>query len=147
HPGFELGFGLLRADGSPKPAAAVMREAGALAAELDWDELDFAEPRAAIVRPSYLETTYPFSWEERGRMVHSLLAAYTLLRRAGLECAVVPETHPLDRFDLLLVPSTQKLLAPTWEKLAARAHAGANVYWSYFGGDYDFHQGMWCHLF
>ncbi|HJZ88175.1 MAG TPA: beta-galactosidase trimerization domain-containing protein [Polyangia bacterium] len=146
HP-FELGFGVLRADGSEKPAAGAVRAAGEWVRALDWDALDFFAPRAAIVRPSYLETTYPFSWEERSRMVHGLLSAYALARKAGLQAQVVPETHSLDRYDLILVPSTQKLLAPTWEKILLRAADGATVYWSYFGGDYDFHQGMWCHLF
>jgi hypothetical protein len=80
-------------------------------------------------------------------MLRTLTTAYALARKAGIEVAVVPETHSFDGFDLLLLPSTQKLLSPTWERLARRAEAGALVYWSYFGGDYDFHQGMWCRDF
>jgi hypothetical protein len=80
-------------------------------------------------------------------MIRTQLHAYAAARAAGLQVAVVQETHALDGFDLILVPATQKLLAPTWERLAQRAQEGATVYWSYFGGDYDFHQGMWCHLF
>lgn len=80
-------------------------------------------------------------------MVKGLLESYTLCRKAGIEAHVVSERLALDAYDLIIIPSTQKLLAPTWEKLRAAAHRGATVYWSYFGGDYDFHQGMWCHLF
>ena len=147
HHAFELGFGVMRADGSEKPVANVLREAGKLVQRLDWSQVEAPAPRTALLRPSYLETTYPFSWEERNRMIRTQLHAYAAARAAGLQVAVVPETHSLAGFDLILVPATQKLLAPTWERLAKRAQEGATVYWSYFGGDYDFHQGMWCHLF
>ena len=50
----------------------------------------------------------------------------------------------LDGYALVLVPSTQKLRVPTWHKLEAAARAGATVYWSYFSGDHEFHQGAWC---
>jgi endo-1,4-beta-mannosidase len=147
HHAFELGFGVTHADGTPKPVGAMLQEAGRLVAALPWAEVEAQTPRAALVRPSYLETTYPFSWEERSRMVHGQLQAYAMARKAGLEVAVLPESSSFADCDLILVPSTQKLLAPTWERLLARAQHGATVYWSYFGGDYDFHQGMWCHRF
>jgi endo-1,4-beta-mannosidase len=147
HHAFELGFGLVRHDGSTKPAAHAMRALAEQARSIDFAALDFAMPRVALVRPSYFETTYPFSWEDRGRMFGTLLAAFGLARAAGLQVDVVPETHELTAYDLILAPATQKLLSPTWERLAARAAGGATVYWSYFGGDYDFHQGMWCHNF
>ena len=49
-----------------------------------------------------------------------------------------------DGYAPVLVPSTQKLRVPTWHKLEAAARAGATVYWSYFSGENEFHQGAWC---
>ncbi len=67
-----------------------------------------------------------------------------LAAQAGLDVDVVGEDDPLDGYGLLLVPSTQKLRVPTWHKLEAAARAGATVYWSYFSGENEFHQGAWC---
>jgi hypothetical protein len=50
----------------------------------------------------------------------------------------------LGGYALVLVPSTQKLRVPTWHALEAAARAGATIYWSYFSGDHEFHQGAWC---
>jgi endo-1,4-beta-mannosidase len=143
HHAFELGFGVTRADGSEKPVCQELRALGRLVRSLDFDRLVFPPPRAALVVPSYFQRSYPFSAEDRGRMRRDLLQAYVLARKAGLEVQVVPEESDLEPFDLLLVPSTQKLLAPTWARLRARARAGATLYVSYYAGDHEFHFGMW----
>jgi endo-1,4-beta-mannosidase len=147
HHAFELGFGITRADGSEKPVCAELRAISRLCAGLDFTRLRFPAPRAAIVVPSYFHVTYPFSQEDRGRMRRSLIQSYVLAQKAGLEVAVVAEEDDLAAYDLVLVPSTQKLLAPTWERLAAHARAGGTVYLSYFHGDLSFLQGMWIHNF
>jgi endo-1,4-beta-mannosidase len=147
HHAFELGFGITRADGSEKPVCDELRAIASLIERLPPAQLTPPEPRAAIVVPSYYNTTYPFSGEDRDRMRRTLLQSYQLCAAASLEAELVPEEADLGRYDLLLVPATQKLLAPTWRALLEHASRGATVYWSYFNGDYSYHQGTWCQLF
>src|SRR5262249_47425397 len=114
---------------------------------IDFSALTAPAITAAIIVPSYFNTTYPFAWEDRRRIFRTLLQSYVLCVAAGLEAELVPETADLRRYKLLLAPATQKLLATTWRACAEHVRRGANFYWSYFGGDYDFHQGAWCHNF
>jgi hypothetical protein len=147
HHAFELSFGVADRQGEPLLAGRALEAAARFFGTLDLGRLEHPEPEAAIVVPSYYTTAYPFSWEDRGRMRHTLAQAYALAAKAGLEVDLVEETPEgigdLGRYRLLLVPSTQKLLAPTWKALRARAQEGAVVYASYYSGDYDFHQGLW----
>jgi hypothetical protein len=101
----------------------------------------------ALLRPSYYETEYPFSWEDREQGKRTLFQAYVLACQAGLDPAVIGEDDPLDGYALILCPATQKLRTPTWLALREAARAGATVYWSYLSGDYAFHQGAWCPIF
>ena len=147
HHAFELGFGLTRADGSEKPVCEELRDFSKLAASLDYGNLRVVSPEAAIVVPSYFNTTYPFSAEDRKRMRRTLLQTYVFCVGAGIEAELVSERANLERYKLLIVPSTQKLLSPTWCELERLTRRGATLYWSYFAGDYEFHQGAWCYRF
>lgn len=145
HHGFELGFGLTRADGREKPVCDELRAARQL-----LDGLGPAaapRPKVAIVRPSYLAEDFPFSWQDRELMHRTLLQGFVLASQAGLDPAVVGEGDDLSPYALILCPATQKLTVPTWLALRNRARDGATVYWSYFSGDHRFHQGMWCPIF
>ena len=144
HHAFELGFGVTRADGSEKPVCDELRATRGL---LDGLAIANLPPRAAIVRPRYLDEDFPFSWEDRTTARRTLLQAFALASQAGLDPAVIGEEDDFAGYDLLLCPATQKLTTPTWLKLRDAAHAGATVYWSYLYGDYSFHQGAWCPIF
>ncbi len=139
HHGFELGFGVVDKGGLPKP---VCDDLHALSRLVDLP-IEPERPRAAILLPSYFRVDYPFSWEDRARMRRVLIQSYALAASAGIEAAVVNEGDSLDGFDLILVPSTQKLLEPTWAAILARCRAGATAYVSFFYSDNSFHQGMW----
>jgi len=145
HHGFELGFGVTRADGSEKPVCDELRAFRRLVDGLP--ALEPAPVKVAIVEPRYLTEDVPFSWEDREAMRRTLLQAFVLASQAGLAPIVVGEDDDLSPYELLLVPSTQKLTTPTWLSLRGRARAGATVYWSYFSGDHTFHQGAWCPIF
>jgi endo-1,4-beta-mannosidase len=147
HHAFELGFGLTRADGSEKPVCEELRAIRHLIDGLDLPALERERPRAAIVRPRYLDEDFPFSWQDRESWKRTLLQAFVLASQAGLDPAVVGEDDDFTGYALLLCPSTQKLTTPTWLKLRDAANAGATVYWSYLYGDYNFHQGAWCPIF
>ncbi|MFH1130359.1 MAG: hypothetical protein V1754_03430 [Pseudomonadota bacterium] len=147
HHAFELGFGITRADGSEKPVCEELRGISQLIDRIDFPSLTTPQPKAAIIVPSYFNIDYPFSWENRDRMRRTLLQSYVLCVGAGIETELVPEQSDLSGYRLVLVPSTQKLLAPTWRFLLEHEEKGNPVYWSYFSGDYNFHQGAWCQNF
>lgn len=144
HHAFELGFGILRADGSEKPVCDELRALRALLGALDFPSLARPRARAAIVVGDWVDQAFPFSWEDKAGLRRALLQSYVLAAQAGIDADVVAEDDPLDGYALVLVPSTQKLRVPTWHKLEAAARAGATIYWSYFSGDHEFHQGAWC---
>lgn len=144
HHAFELGFGVTRKDGSEKPVCDELRAARALLDGLSLGRLRRPAARAAIVRPRYLDEDFPFSWQDREAMRRTLLQSYVLACQAGLDPQIIAEGDDLAPYALLLCPSTQKLTTPTWLALEKAARAGATVYWSYFGGDHNFHQGPWC---
>jgi endo-1,4-beta-mannosidase len=144
HHAFELGFGLTRKDGSEKPVCDELRALRRLLDGLDLSRVERPASGAALVVPAYLDGGIPFSWEDKTLGRRTLLQAYVLACQAGLDPAVVGEDDDLSAYRLLLCPSTQKLKTTTWQRLRAAARAGATVYWSYFSGDYNFHQAMWC---
>jgi endo-1,4-beta-mannosidase len=141
HHAFELRFGVTRADGSEKPVCDELRALRSLIDSLDFSRLERPQPQAAIVVP---DEGIPFSWDDRTLQRRTILQSYVLASQAGLDPAVVSEADDLSKYRLILLPATQKLRTPTWERIEACARAGATVYWSYFSGDYHFHQGMWC---
>ncbi|MGZ3426505.1 MAG: beta-mannosidase, partial [Polyangia bacterium] len=114
HHAFELGFGLLRADGSEKPVCDELRALRALVDGVDFAGLARPRARAAIVVSDWVEEAFPFSWEDKGGLRRALLQSYVLAAQAGLDVDVLGEDDPLDGYALVLVPSTQKLRVPTW---------------------------------
>ena len=148
HHAFELEFGITRRDGSEKPVCDELRRIAGVVAQLDIARLRPPRPRTAIIVPSYFNTSYPFSHELRPRMQRTLLQSYVLCAAAGIEAELVPEQSiDLSRYQLVLAPATQKLLAPTWRALLSWVRQGNTLYWSYFFGDDGFLQGAWCQLF
>jgi endo-1,4-beta-mannosidase len=147
HQAFELGFGLLRKDGSPKPVCDEWRAARALLDAQPIGTLAIAPPRVAIMRPRYLDQDEPFSWQDREAMRRTLLQSFVLASQAGLDPVVVSEHDDLASYALILAPSVQKLGTPAWLALREAARRGATVYWSWFSGDHSFHQGSWCPIF
>jgi endo-1,4-beta-mannosidase len=153
HHAFELGFGITRADGSEKPACGELRALSRLIERVHPERLELPERRAVLVTPRQLHEEVPFSYDDRTALARTLVQALVLASRAALEVDVVPEDALLrgavdaSRYRLFLLPSTQKLTVPAWELLLDRVRAGAVLYWSWLGGDRDFHQGAWCHRF
>jgi endo-1,4-beta-mannosidase len=144
HHAFELGFGMLRADGTEKPVCDELRALRSLVDAIDFPSVTRPRARAAMVVSDWVERDFPFSWEDKGGLRRALLQSYVLAAQAGMDLDVLAEDDELDGYALVLVPSTQKLRVPTWHKLEAAARAGATIYWSYFSGDHEFHQGAWC---
>jgi endo-1,4-beta-mannosidase len=136
HHAFEMTFGMLRADRSPRPVAAALREA----ADAPLPEL----PEAGLLVPSHLLRRYPFADEDRDVTTRALRNSYAALRRLGYLPRIVLEEALGSGAavpDILVVPSAQKLLAPTWEAL--ERHPGTVIF-SYSHGT-SAPYGAWTH--
>jgi hypothetical protein len=137
HHGFEMRFGLLRADRSPRPVAGALREA--LERPLP------ALPEAGLLVPSWLLRPHPFTDRPVELAMRALRTAYAALRSLGYRPrAVMEEDLASGRGrwpDLLVAPAVQKLLAPTWEALE---RFPGRLLLSYLHGT-QFAQGTWTH--
>jgi hypothetical protein len=139
HHGFEMRFGLLRADRSPRPVAMALREA----LERPLPSL----PEAGLLVPSWLLGTWahPFTDRPVDLGLRALRTSYAALRALGYRPRVVLEedlaSGRAGAIDLLVAPAVQKLLAPTWEALE---RFGGRLLFSYLHGT-QFAQGSWTH--
>jgi endo-1,4-beta-mannosidase len=143
HHAFEQRFGLTDAAGHPK---ATLTEMAAFAATLDAIEVTRCartEADAALIVPSYLDTSYPFADPaDRAHIAQTLAQAYVCARLADLPVALTRESDGIGSdARLYLAPSVKQLLAPTAAVLERLADAGACVYLSYSAGDSGWHRG------
>lgn len=136
-------FGLTDAAGQPKSALAEM---AAFAATLDAIEVTRCartDTDAALIVPSYLDTSYPFtSPADRPHAARALGQAYVSARLADLPVALTRETDGIGQdARLYLAPSVKQMLAPTAAVMERLAADGACVYLSYSPGDTAWHRG------
>ena len=143
HHAFELHFGLTDATGQPKPQLAEMKAFAATLRAVDIGRCQRAPSDAALVVPSYLDTTYPFTSPQDCAYIHQTLRqAYVSARLADLPVALGRESGGLTGGgSLYLAPSVKQLLAPTLARLERLAAAGATVYLSYSAGPSAWHAG------
>jgi endo-1,4-beta-mannosidase len=145
HHAFEQHFGLTDAAGQPK---ATLREMQAFAGALDAIEAGRCartDTDAALIVPSYLDTSYPFTDPAaRTDIARSLAQTYVSARLADLPVALTRETDGIGTdARLYLAPSVQQMLAATGATLERLAAAGACVYLSYAPGAGGSHRGPW----
>lgn len=139
HHAMELSFGMMRSDRTPRPVAAALREA--VQAPLP------AVERAGLLVSSYLYHEYPFSQRPAGLLTNNraLLNAYAALRQLGYLPEVVLEEDlagaPAGLPPVLVVPSVQKLLAPTWHRL--QSYPGRVIYSYLHATGVRSHEGGW----
>ena len=149
HHAFELRFGLVDAQGRPKPQLAEMTALGKLLDKIELGRCERAETKTAIVVSSYLEVGYPFIDPGTRPLIRDcLLQSYVAARAADLAPAFTRELDGIaEDAALLIAPSMQTLTGPGWEELQERAEACATVHVSYFTGDVPgrtpFHPGLW----
>jgi endo-1,4-beta-mannosidase len=143
HHAFELHFGLTDARGVPKPQLAEMKAFAAILSAVDIGSCERAPADAALVVPSYLDTSYPFTAPEHSGYIHQALRqAYVTARLADLPVALTRESSGIGTdARLYLVPSVKQLLAPTMTELERLARGGATVYVSYSAGPAGWHRG------
>lgn len=143
HHAFELHFGLTDRHGEPKPQLAEMKAFAEVLRAVDIGRCQRAAAETALVVPSYLDTSYPFTApDEPGYVYDTLRQAYVSARLADLPVALARESDGIgDDAMLYLVPSVKQLLAPTWQDLERLARGGATVYVSYSPGASGWHRG------
>ncbi|MEW6048215.1 MAG: cellulase family glycosylhydrolase [Bacillota bacterium] len=113
HHAFELSFGVTAADGRWKAAAHEYRKFRGLLESLPRpDRLRLPEPEVAILVPSYFNTNYPFSTENRPVMQRVMLEAVALSSMAGIRVAFVEEGQDISRYRMVLLPIADFLELP-----------------------------------
>ena len=150
HHAHELRFGLVTAQGEPKPQLAEFSRFGELLKQIEFERCRRTDSETAIVVSSYLELEYPFVDAGSRPLVRDiLLQSYVTARAADLAPGFTRELDGIvEDAKLFIVPSTQMLTGPCWQQLEERARAGATVFCSYFTGerpgpDTPFHPGLW----
>ena len=136
----ELGFGLVRADGTPKPAAAVVRKFSQDLKRLEemglGDRFRRPEAQAAVVVPFYMYRDYEFvpqGWRSEPGLRPALMGL-TLGFMSGLRISSVYELsrEKLRRKRLIALPSAPTALATTWRLAYEAIASGGLVYASFF---------------
>jgi endo-1,4-beta-mannosidase len=143
HP-FELGFGITRADGTPKAALGELAAFAQVLDAVDLPRCRRSDAGAALLVSSFLEVDHPFTIQaDRVTLREVLLQSYVTAKQARLPVAVCREVDGVPEARLILVGSTKALTGPTWRTLHERAQAGATVYVSWFNGDTTLQRGLW----
>jgi len=94
HHAFEMHFGLTDAQGRAKPQLAEMAAFAQVLREVDITRCGRAESDAALVVPSYLDTRYPFTFDEdRSYLADVLRQSYVSARLADLPVALTRESE------------------------------------------------------
>lgn len=159
----ELGFGIIRGDGSEKKAADVVRRFSSELSRLEELEINVKFRRrieAYVVAPFYIWRDYefvrykamlgPFS------IMKPLAVSYLLLSSSGISAGIVYELDVgvvEDRAKLIVLPSTLLALSSTWRKLLKLTERGVNIYASFirgFGNVMALHESpthLWAELF
>ena len=143
HHAFELHFGLTDGSGAPKPQLAEMQAFADVLTAVDIARCERAPADTALVVPAYLDIRYPFTPPEYAGVVHEVLRqSYVSARLADMPAALTRESNGVGGgARLYLLPSSQRLLAPTWDDLLRLADGGATVYLSYCAGPVSEHRG------
>jgi endo-1,4-beta-mannosidase len=143
HHAFELHFGLTDVAGTPKPQLAELKSFAATLRELDVAHCLRADSDTALIVPTYLDTSYPFTDpSERPAIARTLAQAYVSARLADMPVALTRESEGIGGdARLYLAPSVKQLLGPTAIELERLAADGACVYVSYSPGSTDWHRG------
>lgn len=140
----ELGFGIIRPDGSEKKSAKVIKRFSQELAKLEELGINIGYKRhveAYIVAPFYLWRDYEFVWYKDALgffgIIRPIAASYMLLSSVGAASGVVYELDidiVKDKAKLVVMPSVILALASTWRKLFEFLEKGINVYSSFVRG-------------
>ncbi len=144
----ELGFGIIRRDGSPKPAAEViekfikkLRDIERIGIHREYKKF----VNTYIVVPFYLFKDYEFVEYRKilgyWGIVKPLISSYTLASTVNTYASMVYELDLekiLHRAKLVIVPSTLLSLSSTWRKLLEYTYHKGHLYVSTYRGFGEF---------
>ena len=149
HP-YELRFGILRSDGSPKPIVETVQRLRRFVDTLR-DRRFFEEymprPRStAIIVPRHFSSSLPFHRRYPELYVPTLLECFIHAKNVGLAPIPLPEDFvEKKRYPLILAPSTLVLRASTWRTLLRYVEQGSTIYYSMLRLRNEAHKAP-CHL-
>ena len=95
----EAAFGIVKPDHTEKPAAKEMRKFGEVVGEIDLSRFRLAQTDVGLLVP---RSYYDFLYEHRACLFNS----FVLAKEAHLKVAIVRAEDELDKFQMLLVPTT-----------------------------------------
>lgn len=131
---YEVAFGILDAQGRPKPAGEAFGRFARLLRRLPDDLTPAPRPAAILLPERYYDNADPDITPERNFAV--LFNAFVLARRAGLPVALVRPDDDWTPYRLLIlpcVPRRNSLSNRTWNRLRRWVEAGGTLYLSYDG--------------
>ncbi len=149
HP-YELGFGIVRKDGSLKPVAQVIKQFSELLKELEseglGDEYSLRKREVAIVATRHCWSAVPFVSRGSDVATLSCLECYTLFKGVSAPVTMLPE-HLVGKssYKLYALPSIVIASVSTWRSLLAKAVEGSVVYASILRIPSEAHKGP-CHV-
>lgn len=140
----ELGFGLLKSDGSEKRAAKMFRKFREEVEKLEALGIGNVFKRIMdiyLIAPFYIWKDYEFIWYKDVlglfNIFRLLASAYMMFTVSGFSTSIVYELDidtVLGRAKLLALPSTITALASTWRNLYNYIERGGNIYASFLRG-------------
>ncbi|MCI4437282.1 MAG: cellulase family glycosylhydrolase [Ignisphaera sp.] len=144
----ELGFGIVRKDGSLKPAAEVVKRFAKEVEEIEKLGIHTRFKRraeASVIIPFYMFKDYEFIWYKNAlgfwKLIQPLIALNILFSSAGVDNTMIFELDIEKVFrarKLLAMPSTILALSSTWRKLLEYVESGGSLYISLAKGFGEF---------
>ncbi|MDT7862208.1 MAG: cellulase family glycosylhydrolase [Saccharolobus sp.] len=129
----ELTFGIVRKDGTIKPAAEVVKDFSNKVKEIDISKYKVAKREAAIIIPAWFYKNFQFVNEQSKRLDFAkvLSQSFTLARLSNIQITFVREEDSnIEDYKLIIIPSTTRLLTTTWRKLLRAVENGSVLYFS-----------------
>jgi len=129
----ELSFGIVRANGTPKPAASSIKKFAGFLEYFEKKDYRLAERDSAILVPSHFYRRYEFHNFPYQHIRGALLMAYILAKASGLNPTFLREEELRGNSDygLIIIPSISRLLTRSWRLLLEKARRGTVVYYSH----------------
>jgi endo-1,4-beta-mannosidase len=133
----ELGFGIVRKDGSPKPAAEAVKKFLATLENIEKLRInkDFIrKPQISIISPFYLFRDYDFVWYRSAlgfwKIIQPVIAASIIASSSSIDSTILFELDfkPSTNKKLLIMPSVVVELSSTWRRVLEYIDMGGNIY-------------------
>ena len=143
----ELGFGIVRKDGSLKPAAEAVKKFLATLENIEKlrINIDFIrKPQISIISPFYLFRDYEFVWYRSAlgfwKIIQPVIAASIIASSSSIDNTILFELDfkPSTNKKLLIMPSVVVALSSTWRRVLEYIDMGGNAYISLMKGFGEF---------